>query len=115
MKRSEALDKMAYFLERRIAIGTGVLQTAGPEFMDFLIKELGMLPPTQAPSLVEDTRNGGIKHGPAERVWDEEYDSGKEMDRQMAIGGQTYPAEVYANITKEEWEEAQAFDPEEKS
>jgi hypothetical protein len=33
--------------------------------------ENGMLPPTQSPSIVDDG-NGGQKHGPALRIWDNE-------------------------------------------
>ena len=36
------------------------------------IEESGMLPPTQECKLVPDELRGGIKHGPALRVWDEE-------------------------------------------
>ena len=104
MKRSEMIE----LIKAKMNFSSGDDENDVANRILMSIEEAGMLPPTQAPSLVPDTYNGhGTKHGPCQRVWDDEYDSGAEMDRQMAVGGQVYPAECYEGITKEEWQEAQ--------
>lgn len=78
MKRSEAIDKLIqkvispYEIITKENYDCGIYKDRAKRLLDFIEKELGMLPPVQSPSLILDTLNGGTKHGPAQRVWDEE-------------------------------------------
>lgn len=69
MKRSEMIDK----LEGKLVAELSYSFTR-EEISDILkiIEEEGMLPPTQTCKLVPDTYRGGMKHGPCQRIWDEE-------------------------------------------
>lgn len=71
MKRSDMLMKLQSFFEYDILECAHDAAISATRVLD-IIEEAGMLPPVQNPSLVEDTYNGGEKHGPALRVWDKE-------------------------------------------
>lgn len=72
MKRSEMIELMHDTLYKNYGHSDLDLSIPEVEKLLTLIEESGMLPPIQTPSLVEDTYNGGTKHGPAQRVWDKE-------------------------------------------
>jgi hypothetical protein len=78
MKRSEAINKLMHKVISPVEIITkknydaGIYEMRAKNLLDFIEKELGMLPPTQTCKMVPDTYHGGEKHGPAQRVWDEE-------------------------------------------
>lgn len=73
MKRSQMLVKLEEYVEVIKKDPHACSSSVDAELLLAIVElENGMLPPTQAPSLVEDTYHGGQKHGPAERVWDEE-------------------------------------------
>lgn len=71
MKRSEAIKLIANVYNTS-ADNADVMSDSQAELILRNLEASGMLPPTQVPSLVEDTYNGGIKHGPAQRIWDKE-------------------------------------------
>lgn len=70
MKRTEMRSKIAALLEKHKNNCCGPHDVA--RYVLELVEEAGMLPPTQTCKLIEDTVRGGLKHGPSERVWDEE-------------------------------------------
>lgn len=69
MKKSEMIRAITTMLEafkdwpNKKEVAEGILKFQ---------ESIGMLPPVQDPSIVEDTYHGGTKHGPAQRAWDEE-------------------------------------------
>lgn len=71
MKRSEALDLIEKAIYQSRSKGGDTVSDFAKAVLD-RAEELGMIPPVQSPSMVEDTYNGGLKHGPAQRVWDKE-------------------------------------------
>jgi len=74
MKRSQMIEEIEVILENMQLelFGNCVGCRSYAEKILENMEEAGMLPPTQSPSLIPDTLNGGLKHGPALRVWDEE-------------------------------------------
>lgn len=71
MKRSEMLMELQSFFQYDILECAHDAAISATRVLD-IIEKAGMLPPVQNPSLVEDTYHGGQKHGPSERVWDNE-------------------------------------------
>lgn len=73
MKRSEAIQFIKSCLGDIDACSQSYCEQVDDAAVSILnqLEELGMLPPIQAPSLV-DCPDGTQKHGPSLRVWDEE-------------------------------------------
>ena len=71
MKRSKMLKIIEDTLDENYSSQNNYNDIAAKEILK-AIEEAGILPPVQSPSFVEDTYNGGLKHGPSMRVWDEE-------------------------------------------
>ena len=74
MKRSQIIDIISdYFIDYSydIEFGDANAELRAEELLNQL-EDLGMKPPLTNCKMVEDTYNGGTKHGPVEHKWDEE-------------------------------------------
>lgn len=74
MKRSEMISFMAKTWKqycKEIGPDNAGVGSACRHLLTAMEKE-GMLPPIAPCGLVEDTYNGGLKHGPTERRWEDE-------------------------------------------
>lgn len=71
MKRSEMIELISNTYDEH-KCGDEPMPELIAEAILNKMEERGMQPPAQECKVIPDTNRGGMKHGPCQRVWDEE-------------------------------------------